>query len=425
LWRLEGAVDSGLSDGFLCGVKILFVHQNMPGQFRSLAPLLARDPANKVAFITRREDIELSGVRRLSYRPLRAPSASTHRYVQPLEGQVLAGQQVARMCQELGREGFIPDVMVAHPGWGEALFLKDVFPGSPLLSYCEFYYRATGSDVDFGAEAPPSLDTACRLRMRNSHLLAGLESCDAGVSPTHWQKMQHPRPFHDKIEVIFDGIDTSVVRPNPAARFRLPNGRELDRDSEVITYVARNLEPYRGFPSFVRAIPGILRRRPNAQIVIVGGDEVSYGQPPAGGGTWREVMAREVPLDPARVHYVGRIPYARYLSLLQVSSVHVYLTVPFVLSWSVLEALAAGCLVVASATPPVQEVIEDGRNGILTDFFSPDRIAEAVAGALDSGPQGEAMRVQARETVLASYDLARCLPRQIRLLETLAGRRMV
>ena len=261
-----------------------------------------------------------------------------------------------------------------------------------------------------------------RARARNAHLLLGLECCDDGISPTEWQKRQHPAAFWPKISVVFDGIDTDVVRPDPAAGFTLPSGRILTRGDEVVTYVARNLEPYRGFPSFMRAVPDILRRRPSAQILIVGGDDVSYGRSPLNGKTWRETMLEEVgPLDPSRVHFLGKLPYQRYLSMLQVSSAHVYLSAPFVLSWSCLEALAARCVIVGSATPPVQEVIEDGRNGLLVDFFSPTEIAERVAEALARRHAMDAIRRRARDTVLERYDLSKCLPRQIRIVRELGG----
>lgn len=401
-------------------MRILFVHQNMPGQFKHLAPALAR-AGHEVVFLTKRGDVALPGVRTAVYKPRRISADTTHHYVRLFETCVLHGQEVLRRCQTLIDEGFRPDLVVAHPGWGEALFLKDIFPRAPLVNYCEFFYSAQGADVGFDPREPVGLDTICRVRARNAHLLLSLEACDAGLSPTAWQRSRHPRPYLRKIATVFDGIDTRQIGPNPAARFRLPDGRDLTPEDEVVTFVARNLEPYRGFPSFMRALPQLLARRPAATVVVVGGDEVSYGAPAPNGLSWRETLLAEVDLPPGRVHFLGRLPYARYLTLLQVSKAHVYLTVPFVLSWSFMEAMASGCVVVASKTAPVEEVLVDGDNGFLTDFFDSGRIADDIAAALDHADRDRVRRA-ARETILGRYDLATCLPRQFDFLSRVVGR---
>ena len=401
-------------------MNILFVHQNMPGQFRHLAPFLARDPGHRVVFVTRQDRVELPGVQRVTYQPLRAATPPTHHYVRALENGVLHGQAVLRAALSLAGAGFVPDVIVGHPGWGEPLFLKDKFPRAKLLDYCEFFYHGQGADVGFDPEDPVDLDTLCQVRVKNAHLLLMLEACDRGMTPTEWQRSVHPAPFHGKIDVAFDGIDAATVRPDPQARFGLPDGRVLTAADEVVTYVARNLEPYRGFRTFMRALPELLRRRPAAQVLVVGGDEVSYGLPPPGRRSWREAMLQDVSgIDRARVHFLGKIPYTRYLALLQVSSVHVYLTVPFVLSWSCLEAMAAGCVLVASDTAPVREVIEHGRNGYLVDFFSPAALAGQAAELLADRSQLGPIREAARRTVLAHYALEDCLPRQAKLVTSL------
>jgi glycosyltransferase involved in cell wall biosynthesis len=338
------------------------------------------------------------------------------------ENGVLHGQQVARQCLRLRQNVFMPDIIVAHPGWGESLFVKDIFPRAALLHYCEFYYHGFGTDIGFDPAFPADFDMICRARALNAHLLLGLEACDRGISPTHWQRRQHPMALRDKIDVIFDGVDARQVRPDADAWFTLPNGAVLSREHEVVTYVARSLEPYRGFPSFMRALPRILASRPRARVVVVGDDNVTYGQPPTEGGSWRAQMLNELgDLDAGRVHFLGSIAYEDYLRLLQVSTVHVYLTVPFVLSWSCVEALAAGCVVVGSRTPPVVEVIEHGRSGILVDFFSPDEIADQVVDVLRCPEEFHSLRLGARESVLDRFDLAKCLPEQIKLVRQMVG----
>lgn len=312
-------------------MNILFVHQNMPGQYRHLVPYLAQDSRNRVVFVTKRDGVDLPGVRRVTYQLTRAAQTTTHHYVRLFENCVLYGQAVLRACISLASEGFEPDVMVAHPGWGEPLFLKDKFPRAKLLNYCKFFYHGRGADVGFDPEVGVDLDAICETRIRNAHLLLSLEACDRGVSPTEWQRGLHPAGFRDKISVIFDGVDTATVRPNRRASFTLPNGRVLTVEDEVVTYVARDLEPHRGFRSFMRALPELLRRRPDAQVLVVGGDGISYGLRAPGGRTWRETMLDQVKgIDLARVHFLGKIPYPRYLALLRVSSLHIYLTVPFV-----------------------------------------------------------------------------------------------
>ncbi len=401
----------------------LFIHQSMPSQFVHLAPALAARPGNRVVFLTRGAAAPPAGVERVTYRTTRLSRESTHHYVRLFENAVLHGQQVLRECQALRQGGFTPDLIIGHPGWGETLFVKDIFPTVPLLNYCEFYYHGRGADIGFSPDQPTSLDAVCRARARNAHLLLSLEACDRGISPMHWQRAVHPAPLREKIAVVFDGIDTDIVRPRAAAGFALPGGRRLGPGDEVVTYVARNLEPYRGFPQFMRALPAILRARPDAQVVVAGGDGVSYGRGPEGGGTWRARMLAETgPFDAARVHMLGRLPYRDYLALLAVSTVHVYLTVPFVLSWSCLEAMAAGCLVVGSATPPVREVVRDGENGLLAPFNDPAAIAARVVEAIERREALTRLRAAARETVLERYALARCLPAQLRLVDAMAGR---
>lgn len=397
-------------------MKIAFIHHNMPGQFAHLAAALARDPANGVVFVTRRRDRPIPSVKRVCYGIRRPAQAPINAHLRATESALHHGQAVARALLALKRDGFVPDIVVGHPGWGETLFVKDVLPGCRYVNYCEFYFQAEGQDFGFDPLYPAGTEERLTLRMRCAPLLLALEACDCGLSPTNWQRSTHPEALRSKIQVIHDGIDTDLLRPDPSARITLPDGRVLAHGDPVVTYVARSLEPYRGFPSFMRAIPHILGQHPDAVILIMGDDSISYGATPADGGTWRETMLREVPVDPSRVHFLGRLPYDRYRSVLQLSRVHVYLTYPFVLSWSVLEAMATGCVVVGSDTGPVREVINHGENGLLADFFDPRSIADRVGEVLDEPAAFTALRKAARQSVIDSYDLPICLERQQRLL---------
>ncbi len=398
-------------------MRLLFFHQNFPGQFRHLIRHFAAAGGHQVVFVTQKNKPSLPGVAKVEYEPHRKVTEGIHPYVAGGESAVINGQNVVRALLPLRQKGFRPDVMIGNPGWGETLFVKDVFPEAPLISYCEFYYRGRGSDVGFDPEFDGGFDAVIRARARAAYHLLALEAADLAYSPTHWQKAQFPAAYRDRIGVIHDGIDTDTVAPDPAARLDLPDGTALTAGDEVVTYVSRNLEPYRGFHTFMRALPGILDRRPAATVLVVGGDGVSYGGRPKGGGTWREVMEAEVGPLPDRVKFLGRVPYPTYLKVLQVSSAHIYLTYPFVLSWSMLEAMAAGCLVIGSDTAPVREVVTDGRNGLLTDFFDPAALAEMVSRALDDPEAAQAMRRAARATVVERYRLEDCLARQVALIE--------
>ena len=403
-------------------MRILFVHQNFPGQYAHLLKHYSCDPANEIVFLTRRANAPFAGIRKIVYRLGREASPKTHFYVRSIEQAVLHGQAVARAALRLKKEGFVPDVILGHNAWGETLYLKDIFPEAPLLAYFEYYYRASGADIGFDPEFPETLDVRLRVRTLNAVNLMGLEAADRGQTATGWQHSTYPARYRDTISVAHEGIDTGRVKPDPEAKLVLPDGRALTREDEILTYVARNLEPYRGFHVFMRALPEIQRRRPKAHAVIVGGDEVSYGASPRDGRTWRQTLLAEVggTLDLSRVHFLGRVPYGTFVNALQVSSAHVYLTYPFVLSWSMLDAMAAGCAVIASSTAPVEEVIRDGENGLLVDFFDAKAIAGKVESVLGEPKRHEALRALARQTAEERFDLKRtCLPRQIALVESM------
>lgn len=408
-------------------MKILFVHQNFPGQFLHLAPELVRRGHECLALtdLSNKRDSAIP-VLRYKFEPQKVDPAATRlgrTYTQMSD----RGVTVARAARQLRDErGYHPDVIFGHSGWGETLFLKEVWPKAKLLVYAEFYYRGQGADVGFDPEfSAGSFDQALIAQARTTHLGQSLLHADAGLSPTAWQASTYPAALRNLISIIHDGVDTAAVAPDPNARFELPDGQILTPGDEVLTFVNRNLEPYRGYHIFMRALPDVMKARPKAQIVVVGGDEVSYGAAPPGEKGWKHRFFAEVQakIDPARLHFVGKLPYPRFLSLLQVSRAHAYLTYPFVLSWSMIEAMAAGCHVVASNTPPVTEVIRQGENGTLVDFFDVPAWSAALIEALAHPTRFEALRRAARQTVVSHYDLRSiCLPRMVALVEGLAPR---
>lgn len=409
-------------------MKILFVHQNFPGQFKHLAPALVAQGHDVRSFTMRKDNIDQwQGVTLIPYQPQRGSSPQIHPWLIDLETKTIRGEAAFQKALTLKKEGYHPDVIVAHPGWGESLFLKEVWPQTQLGIYCEFFYKLEGGDVGFDPEFQNQEDegAACRLRLKNLNNLMHFEIADGGLSPTQWQASSFPDPFRHRITVVHDGIDTEQIRPNPQVQLNLNNKMQLDRGKEVITFVNRNLEPYRGYHTFMRALPELLARRPKAMVLIIGGNEVSYGAAPPGGKRWRDIFYDEVkgkmpPEALARIRFLGKIPYHHFISVLQLSSVHVYLTYPFVLSWSLLEAMSCGCAIVASDTPPLQEVIQPGENGYLVNFFDPQGLAERVSDLLAQPEERKRLGQAARQFAQAHYDLkAVCLPQQLQWIQAL------
>jgi glycosyltransferase involved in cell wall biosynthesis len=395
-------------------MKILFLHSNFPAQFRHLAVNLARDSNNRVVFGTSREEGQIPGVYKFIYTPSRKPHKETHHYIRPLEGAVLQGQAVYRALDKLKADGFIPDVVYGHSGWGPTMFIKDVFPQAKLLCYFEWFYNSEGSDVGFDPAEPLTPDDRLRIRVKNAPILTDLYSCDAGLCPTSWQLSQFPKEYHHKLKVLHDGIDTQYFSPRKDEKLILPSiGLDLSDAKEIVTYVSRGMEPYRGFPQFMESVSLLQKRRRNCHVVVVGEDRVAYGRQLPDGKTFKQLMLDKFDFDLSHLHFTGRLPYSQYLKILRASSVHVYLTRPFVLSWSMLEAMSTGCLIIASDTPPVTEVINDGVNGILVDFFSPQNIVEKIENALDHPDRMETLRINARKTIIDKYNLHDLLPKHL------------
>lgn len=399
--------------------KVLFLHPNFPAQFRHLATVLGKDPNYEVVFGTKRKEGNIQGVRKVIYNPSREARPETHHYVKTLENAVLQGQAVYRMGEALKKDGFYPDIVYGHSGWGPTLFMKDVFPKATLLCYFEWFYNAFGSDADFDPNDPLKPDDIPRIRVKNAGILLDLYSCDRGLCPTNWQRQQFPKEFHNKITVLHDGVDTDYFHPQPNAKLNLSKRNlNLSNVEEIVTYVARGMEPYRGFPQLMETIEILQKRRPNCHFVILGENRVAYGKKLPQGQNYKDLMLGRLDLDLTKIHFTGLLPYHEYLKVLQASSVHIYLTRPFVLSWSMLEAMSTGCLIVASNTPPVKELIKDGYNGLLVPFFSPDKIADKVVEVLNNGDRMKKIRENARKTIVENYYLPDLLSQHLEWMKT-------
>jgi glycosyltransferase involved in cell wall biosynthesis len=410
-------------------MNILLVHQNFPGQYKHFAEWLGKSGRHRVVFITQRKQVQpIAGVTVVRYTPAHKVAEDAYALSRYYEECCAAGFEVVQVCKRLEAEGFVPDLIVGHCGWGEMLFLKDVWPDVPMVCLFEYFFTAKGGMIGFDPAIPATPNSAYLTRARNAVHYMSLGLCDAGHVATQWQLDTYPKAFHDKVAVIHEGIRTDILKPDGKAHIKLGRiDRPITRESdEVFTYMARNLEPARGFHQFMRALPHIQRLRPNARAVVIGASGVSYGNKASEPGGFRAMMEKEVgqALDWERIHFVGQVPYEHYVSAMRVSRCHIYLTVPFVLSWSLLEVMAMETTVVASDTAPVREVMEDGRTGFLVDYFSAQAIAGKVAEVLAHKDHYRDIGRAARRHVVANYDFARvCLPRFLNHLNALLPRR--
>ena len=410
-------------------MNILFIHQNFPGQYVHIARALAQQGGHQLVALGLKPRSRNcpDGVQYHQYSLPRGNAKDVHWLASETEAKVIRAEACAAAAHQLKSQGFTPDLICAHPGWGEALFLSDVWPDAPLLAYQEFFYHPRGLDTDFDLELQAKIDwrSCAKVRMKNAYLNLTLQAAAWNVTPTAFQRSTFPLVDQQRMSTIHDGIDVSLAAPLPSpAPLTLADGTLLQKGEPIVTFVNRSLEPYRGCHTFLRAIPELQRLVPEARIVVVGSTKgVSYGAS-CSQGEWRDRFLAEIEgqYDPSRVHFTGTLPYEHFLPLLRLSACHVYLTYPFVLSWSLLEAMGCGCPVVGSATAPVQEVIRDGHNGLLVDFFSPSALAEAMADLLRSPRRAAALGRAARETVLKDYSLDVCLPRQLQLINLVASR---
>ncbi|MDC0335969.1 glycosyltransferase [Pseudodesulfovibrio sp.] len=402
-------------------MRLLITHNNFPAQFRHIAEYLGRTPGNQVIFATKnlREEWVIDGVNKAKFTPDGEATDQTHPLCKNFEDGVRHGVGMLQLCRGLKEKGFIPDVILGHSGWGQTLFVRDVFPDTPFIGYYEWYYGANSPETTFD-KRDRSAGEMAQLRLRNSAILHDLVTCRVGITPTGWQRSQFPAEFQPKLIQAHDGINTQYFAPAdegllPIDQLDLPD-TDLSGAEELVTYCSRGLEPYRGFPQFYEALPAILEERPKCHVLIVGEDRVCYSAKLPNGQTYKQKMMEEVKVDEKRVHFTGPLPYGKYKQVLLASSAHVYLTWPFVLSWSFLEAMSCGCLIVGSNTEPVREVLRHRENGLLTDFHSPEKIAKTTIFALKRQAKLQDLRKNARQTILDKYCLSKCLPVHLNIL---------
>jgi glycosyltransferase involved in cell wall biosynthesis len=403
-------------------MRYLFVHQNFPAQFLHLVRHLLRQQRHDVLFISEPNSNVMPGVRRITYSLREQPMDAVHNDARPFAKAMARAEAAAHAALQVKKLGFEPDIIIGHHGWGELLNMQDVWPGVPMLGYQEFYYNIEGYDVGFDPEFRLTRESFAGVRAKNAVNLLTLTGPGHGQTPTQFQLDTYPAWARPNIHLLQEGVDLDRCRPMAGNRATSIAGIEIAARDRLVTYVARDLEPYRGFHVLMRALPAVQRARPDARVVIVGGDGVSYGARLAS-GTWREHMLAELgqTLDTSRVHFPGKVDYDSFVRLLQRSDAHVYMTYPFVASWSLRESIACGCALVCSDTAPVQEFVSHGQTGLLTPFLDPGALADCIRETLEGGAAVRRRRAKARLWAEANLDLGVYLKRYEDLIERLTG----
>ena len=397
---------------------VLFVHNNFPGQFRSLAEALtARGVA--CAAIGGPQAPGLAGIDIGRYGALPAPAPGAFPLAARVELDLRRGRAAADSARDLKTRGFDPQVIVGHTTWGETLFLAEVFPKARQVLYSEFYFSGPGLELGSYTEFhPPNDDSPFLLRSQNAGMAMALAQADIIVCPTAFQAAVLPTVFRAQARVVHEGVDVEAIHPAPPEPFALPNSRWIQPGTPVITHINNHMEPLRGLHILARALPKLLAEVPDAEVVIVGGPPGRpYGGPAPGGGSWRDLCFQGVDFDPARVHFLGKAAHPWMLSALRISTAHVYYTYPYVLSWSLLEAMASGCYVIGSDTAPVRDVIQDGVNGRLLPFGDVEALTDALIAACRNPDASGPLRAAARRTAVTRFSRTAGLAGWLSLLE--------
>jgi len=402
-------------------MNLLFVHQNHPGQYREVMPKLVAEGRHKVVFLTQREVKESPGYPVITYKPDRAPAEKPYGYTEMFESCTSAAVGAMKACLQMKARGYKPDLIVGHAGWGELMLLKEVWPDVPVVGYFEYYFIAKGGLINSDPEFPSAPDISAKLIPRNANNILNLINCDAGYTASEWQRWTHPEQYRSKIDVIHEGIRTDLLTPDHTTAYRIKiNDVVFSRDDEIVTYIARNLEPARGVHTMLRSLPKLQRLRPNARLAVIGGDGVSYGARLGNGKTFRQMFMEELGdrVDWSRVHFLGQIPYEGLIRLLRLAKCHIYLTVPFVVSWSFLESMALEKTIVASDVAPIRQFAENGKTAFLVDFFDPNALALKVADVLRHPDNYREIGMAARRDMVERFDFhTRCYPDFMKFLD--------
>jgi len=389
------------------GSGVLFVHNNFPAQFRDLAQTLMARGASCAA-IGAHTSPGIPGLQQARYKLGRGTTPGIFSLAVRAEADLIRARASLKAARYLEETGFEPQVIVGHPGWGETLFLDEVWPKARRVMFSEFFYHAHGVDVGFDTEfSTPTEETALIAKGKNAVMTLALAEADAIVAPTPFQASVLPPVFASRVRIIHEGVDTDAIRPGPAEPFALDDGRVIRPGTPVITHINNNMEPLRGLHIFARALPAVLEAVPDAQVIVIGKPTKSgYGGTAPDDLTWQDICLRGVELDPQRVHFLGKVEHARMLAALRLSTAHVYYTYPFVLSWSLSEAMASGCYVIGSDTAPLHDAIEDGVSGRLLPFFDADALSQALIAACRDPAASAPMREAARAAAVAKFNRA-------------------
>lgn len=397
-------------------MNLLFIHPDFPGQFRFLAERSGKAQDNKIIFITSsntNKDRQIPGVQKIIVSE-KMPEEKNDRQA----SKNLSGLSVANILDDLKKQGYLPDLIIGYSGAGTCFYVKDVFPDTPFLGFFEWFHNPDKINDKFNSTAGPDLNVRMNMRNRNLSILSDLCACDSGICPTNWQKSQFPKEFHEKLNVVHGGIDTDFFQPLKDQKFKTSN-LDLSEVKQLVTYTAKVLAPYMGFQQFMESLPSVLKQKPDAHVAIVGADHVFFEDKSGRKKSYKSLILEKINLDQKRIHFIDALTLENYKKLLQVSSAHIYLNSPLVVSKSLLEAMACECLVIAPDITPVKEVITDGTNGIIADFSYPEKITEKIIACLDYPSFMKAVKQKARKTIVDNYAIDKILPRQLDIIKKL------